>query len=50
MHSLIRQEKIFALLRQHGIVSVGRLARSVRASEMTVRRDLAALRNRGLVR
>ena len=50
MHSLIRQQKILALLEQHGVVSVGRLARSVRASEMTIRRDLAAMRDRGLVR
>jgi DeoR/GlpR family transcriptional regulator of sugar metabolism len=48
--SLLRQQKILALLKQHGVVSVGRLARSVRASEMTVRRDLAVLRDRGLVR
>jgi DeoR/GlpR family transcriptional regulator of sugar metabolism len=47
---LLRQQKILALLKQHGVVSVGRLARSVRASEMTVRRDLAVLRDRGLVR
>lgn len=50
MHPLMRQQKILALLEQHGVVSVGRLARAVRASEMTVRRDLAALRDRGLVR
>jgi len=50
MHSLIRQQRILTLLKQHGVVSVGRLARSVRASEMTIRRDLAALRDRGLVR
>ncbi len=50
MHSLLRQQKILALLKQHGVVSVGRLARSVRASEMTVRRDLAVLGDRGLVR
>ena len=50
MLSLIRQQKILALLQQHDVVSVGRLARSVRASEMTVRRDLAVLRDRGLVR
>ncbi len=50
MHSLVRQQKILALLKQHGVVSVGRLARSVHASEMTVRRDLAVLRDRGLVR
>ncbi len=31
-------------------MSVGRLARSVRASEMTVRRDLFVLGDRGLVR
>jgi DeoR/GlpR family transcriptional regulator of sugar metabolism len=50
MHSLIRQQRILSLLKQRGVLSVGRLARSVRASEMTVRRDLAALRDRGLVR
>ncbi len=50
MHSLLRQQKILALLKQHGVVSVGRLARAVRASEMTVRRDLTVLRDRGLVR
>lgn len=50
MHWLLRQQKILALLKQHGVVSVGRLARAVRASEMTVRRDLAALGERGLVR
>jgi DeoR/GlpR family transcriptional regulator of sugar metabolism len=47
---LLRQQKILALLKQHGVISVGRLARSVRASEMTVRRDLTVLRDRGLVR
>jgi DeoR/GlpR family transcriptional regulator of sugar metabolism len=46
----MRQQRILALLKQHGVVSVGRLARAVRASEMTIRRDLAALRDRGLVR
>jgi DeoR/GlpR family transcriptional regulator of sugar metabolism len=50
MHSVIRHERILALLRQHGLVSVQRLARAVRASDMTVRRDLAQLRDRGLVR
>ncbi len=50
VHSLLRHQEILALLKQHGVVSVGRLARSVRASEMTVRRDLAVLRDRGLVR
>src|SRR3990172_6660800 len=50
MHSLIRQQRILILLKQRGVLSVGWLARSVRASEMTVRRDLAALRDRGLVR
>ena len=50
MHPLIRQRKILALLEHDGVVSVGRLARSVRASEMTVRRDLVLLRDRGLVR
>lgn len=50
MLPLLRHQKILALLRQHGVVSVGRLARSVRASEMTVRRDLAVLGDRGLVR
>jgi len=50
MHSLIRQERILELLKQHGLVSVRRLAREVRASDMTVRRDLALLGNRGLVR
>ncbi len=50
VHSLLRQQKILALLKQHGVVSVGRLARAVRASEMTVRRDLTVLRDRGLVR
>ena len=50
MLPLLRQQKILALLKQHGVLSLGRLARSVRASEMTVRRDLAALGDRGLVR
>lgn len=50
MLPLLRQQKILALLKQHGVVSVGRLARSVRASEMTVRRDLTVLRDGGLVR
>lgn len=50
MHSLLRQQKILALLKRHAVVSVGRLARSVRASEMTVRRDLSVLGDRGLVR
>jgi DeoR/GlpR family transcriptional regulator of sugar metabolism len=50
MHSVIRHERILELLRQHGLVSVQRLARTVRASDMTVRRDLARLEARGLVR
>jgi len=50
MHSLIRQERIVALLKQHGLVSVRRLARAVRASDMTVRRDLVHLCCRGIVR
>jgi DeoR/GlpR family transcriptional regulator of sugar metabolism len=50
MHPLIRHQKILALLEGRGVVSVGRLARSVRASDMTVRRDLSLLRDRGLVR
>jgi DeoR/GlpR family transcriptional regulator of sugar metabolism len=50
MHSLIRRERILALLQQHGLVSVRRLAREVRASDMTVRRDLAFLCEQGLVR
>ncbi len=50
MLPLLRQQKILALLKQHGVLSVGRLASSVRASEMTVRRDLVALGDRGLVR
>lgn len=50
MHSLIRQQKILSLLERRGMVSVTRLAQSVRASEMTVRRDLRVLRDRGLVR
>ncbi len=50
MHSLLRQQKILTLLELHGVVSVGRLARAVRVSEMTVRRDLATLRDRRLVR
>ena len=50
MHSLIRRERILALLKRHGLVSVRRLARAVRASDMTVRRDLAQLRDRGMVR
>jgi DeoR/GlpR family transcriptional regulator of sugar metabolism len=50
MHALIRRQKILALLQPDGVVSVGRLARAVRASEMTVRRDLAVLCDRGLAR
>ena len=50
MHSLIRQQRILDLLERQGLVSVARLSRSVRATEMTVRRDLAALHERGLVR
>ncbi|HSB68878.1 MAG TPA: DeoR/GlpR family DNA-binding transcription regulator [Candidatus Methylomirabilis sp.] len=50
MHPLVRQQKILGLLEGHGVVSVGKLARSTRASEMTVRRDLSLLRDRGLVR
>jgi DeoR/GlpR family transcriptional regulator of sugar metabolism len=50
VHSVIRHERILALLKQHGLVSVQRLARAVRASDMTVRRDLAHLEERGLVR
>jgi len=50
MHSVVRHERILTLLRQHGLVSVRRLAREVRASDMTVRRDLAHLCDEGLVR
>jgi DeoR/GlpR family transcriptional regulator of sugar metabolism len=50
MHALLRHERILDLLRQHGLVSVQRLARTVRSSEMTVRRDLAHLAAEGLVR
>ena len=50
MHALIRQQRILDLLDRHGLVSVARLARSVRASEMTVRRDLAVLHEHGQVR
>ncbi|HSB82549.1 MAG TPA: DeoR/GlpR family DNA-binding transcription regulator [Candidatus Methylomirabilis sp.] len=50
MHPLIRHQKILALLEGHRVVPVGRLARAVRVSEMTVRRDLSLLRDRGLVR
>ena len=49
MRSVIRHERILALLRQHGLVSVQQLARAVRASDMTVRRDWAHLVDRGLV-
>jgi DeoR/GlpR family transcriptional regulator of sugar metabolism len=50
VHSLIRRQRILVLVDRHGLGSVPRLARSVRASEMTVRRDLAALQERGQVR
>jgi len=50
MHSVVRHERIVTLLKQHGLVSVRRLAREVRASDMTVRRDLAHLCDQGLVR
>ena len=50
MHFLIRQQKILTLLKEHGLVSVQRLARTLGVSEMTVRRDLGVLRDRGLVR
>ena len=50
MHSVVRHERILTLLREHGLVSVRRLAREVRASDMTVRRDLARLCDQGLVR
>lgn len=44
-----RHEEILSLLRDRGFVSIGSLADSFGVSEQTVRRDLAALEQQGLV-
>ncbi|MDQ7904075.1 LacI family DNA-binding transcriptional regulator [Phytohabitans sp. ZYX-F-186] len=44
-----RQERLLAELRGHGAVRVRDLARELGVSELTIRRDIAALAERGLV-
>lgn len=44
-----RQERIYKLLREQRFASVKHLALALGVSEMTIRRDLAALASRGLV-
>lgn len=44
-----RLESILSVLRRRGFVSIGGLAKSFRVSEQTVRRDLKALEQQGLV-
>ncbi|MEZ5843785.1 MAG: DeoR/GlpR family DNA-binding transcription regulator [Hyphomicrobiaceae bacterium] len=44
-----RQKLILKLIAERGFVSISKLAGSLRVSEQTVRRDLAALSDRGLV-
>jgi DNA-binding LacI/PurR family transcriptional regulator len=44
-----RQERLLGELRQHGAVRVRDLARDLGVSELTIRRDIAALAERGLV-
>lgn len=44
-----RHEEIVSLVRRRGYVPIGRLARSFQVSEQTVRRDIQALADQGLV-
>ncbi|MEV6793513.1 substrate-binding domain-containing protein [Streptomyces sp. NPDC051320] len=44
-----RRERVMEELRRHGAVRVGDLAQSLGVSELTVRRDIAALAERGLL-
>ena len=44
-----RHDEIISLVRRKGFVSIGRLAKSFKVSEQTVRRDLKDLDERGLV-
>ncbi|WP_422768762.1 substrate-binding domain-containing protein [Plantactinospora sp. WMMC1484] len=49
LFSAQRQERLLAELRGHGAVRVRDLARDLGVSELTIRRDIAALAERGLV-
>lgn len=49
MYDLERQEKILNILSKSGSVSVARLARELFVSQPTVRRDLSALAERGVI-
>lgn len=44
-----RQERLLSELRRRGAVRVRDLARDFKVSELTIRRDIAALADRGLV-
>jgi DNA-binding LacI/PurR family transcriptional regulator len=48
LFSVQRQERVLAELRGHGAVRVRDLARELGVSELTIRRDIAALAERGL--
>jgi len=50
MLNLERQAKILELIEEHGKVEVGDLSRLLRASEVTIRKDLKELQARGLLR
>ncbi|MFK3978739.1 DeoR family transcriptional regulator, partial [Micromonospora sp. NPDC050397] len=49
LFSAQRQERLLAELRGHGAVRVRDLARDLGVSELTIRRDIVALAERGLV-
>lgn len=49
LYGVQRRERILAQLREHGSVSVSALARQLGVSELTVRRDVNALAQQGLV-
>lgn len=50
MLNLERQARILELIEEHGKVEVGDLSRRLRASEVTIRKDLKELQARGLLR
>lgn len=49
LFAIERRERILDELRQHGSVTVRQLAESLTVTEITIRRDIAALAERGLV-
>ncbi len=44
-----RQRKIIDILKQHGKMSVSKLAKALYVSEMTIRRDLSQMKNHGYI-